>query len=147
VRARRLAEAVRSRLGWLAGESTSRMAPTLTRFALAGWTPRDVDTAVRDARAARGWHRIPSDLRRPAAYLALLLREVDPADRPGAQEEFMEEMERREREYEKLRIWGPPCPHGQPAGNVPSPMRGTIACPFCRGVPDEVVPMRPFDAC
>lgn len=146
LRARRLAEAVRSRLDWLADVPARRLTPTLSRFALAGWTHVDVVTAVHDARTARGWHRVPTNLERPWAYLALLLREVDPEDRPGDWEAAMDEADRldrarraeeralelREREYEHLRIWGPPCPHGQPAGNVPSPEWGVLACPMCR---------------
>lgn len=146
LRARRLAEAVRSRLDWLTGVPARRITPVLTRFALAGWTHVDVVAAVQDARAARGWHRVPGNLERPWAYLAILLREVDPEDRPGDWEAAMDEADRlerarraeeraaelREREYEHLRIWGPPCPHGQPAGNIPSPEWGVLACPMCR---------------
>jgi hypothetical protein len=135
-RARELAEAVRSRVGWLSGVHARRLVPVLSRFALAGWTARDVATALQDARAARGWSRVP-DLERPWAYLATLLREVDPADRPGALEEQMDREDREVRRYEQLRVYGPPCPHGMPAGNTPSP-HGLIACPFCRGVPDEL---------
>ncbi|MCA1696508.1 MAG: hypothetical protein LC749_18290, partial [Actinobacteria bacterium] len=71
-RARRLADAVRHRLPWLTGTSTRRITPTLTRFAAAGWTPRDVDRALADALAARGW-RLPRRIAHPAAYLAALL--------------------------------------------------------------------------
>jgi hypothetical protein len=120
---------------WLAGVHARRLVPTLSRFALAGWTARDVSTALEDARKARGWWRIP-DLERPWAYLATLLREVDPADRPGAEEERMDREERELRAYEQLRVYGPPCPHGMPAGDVPSP-RGVVACPFCRGADAE----------
>lgn len=152
LRARRLAEAVRSRLDWLAGVPARRITPTLTRFAVAGWTHVDVVAAVEDARAARGWGRVPK-LDRPWAYLATLLREVDPEDRPGDWEAHMDEIdrlerakraeardyERREREYEHLRIWGPPCPHGQPAGDVPSPEFGVLACPMCRAASQDPV--------
>lgn len=145
LRSRRLAEAVRSRLGWLAGVPTSRMVPTLHRFAVAGWGHADVVSAVHDAMAARGWHHVPTVWRSsggPAAYLATLLRERDVEDRPGAVEAAMEEFERQSREYERLRTYGPPCPHGMPAGHVTSP-RGFVACPFCRDA--EVVPMRPYE--
>lgn len=153
LRARRLAEAVRSRLDWLSGVPARRITPTLARFAVAGWTHVDVVTAVHDALAARGW-RVPSTLDRPWAYLALLLREVDPEDRPGDWEAHMDELdrlerakraeareyERREQEYERLRIWGPPCPHGQPAGDVPSPEFGVLACPMCRAASQDPAP-------
>jgi hypothetical protein len=128
---RRLAEAVQRRLRWLAGLSPRRITPTLSRFARAGWGPRDVERAVADALGARGW-RMPGELRAPAAYLALLLREVDPADRPGALDEHMRAVEAAQGAYERRLIFGTPCPHGQPAGNEPSPLRGLMACPECR---------------
>src|SRR3954469_5127657 len=80
---RRLADHVRRRLPWLSGVSARRLTPTLHRFAAARWTPRDVDRAVTDALPTRGW-QLPRPLSQPAAYLAHLLRAVDPADRPGA---------------------------------------------------------------
>lgn len=130
-RTRRLADGVRARLGWLRGISPRRLAPTLHRFAQAGWTPRDVDLAVTDALAARGW-RLPRELTQPAAYLATLLRALDPEDRPGALEAHITEVEAAQRRYEQQLVTGPPCTHGQPAGDVPSPLRGHRACPLCR---------------
>ncbi len=109
-----------------------RLAPTLHRFAQAGWTPRDIDRAVVDCLGARGW-RLPRELTQPAAYLATLLREVDPADRPGALDEWIAVQERDQRAYERQLLHGTPCAHGVPAGDVPSPLRGTVACPLCRG--------------
>ena len=109
-----------------------RLAPTLHRFAQAGWTPRDVDRAVIDALATRGW-RLPRELHQPAAYLATLLREVDPADRPGALDEWIAQRERAQRAYERQLLHGTPCAHGAPAGDVPSPLGGIAACPLCRG--------------
>jgi hypothetical protein len=129
---RRLVEGVRARLRWLSGVSVPRLAPTLHRFAQAGWTPRDVDRAVDDALAARGW-RLPRELNQPAAYLAALLREVDPADRPGALDEWIAAQDRAQRAYERQLLHGTPCVHGVPAGDVPSPLRGIAACPLCRG--------------
>lgn len=107
------------------------MVPTLTRFARAGWTAKDVDRATGEQLTARG-HRIPSRLDHPAAYLAFLLRDVDPADRPGALDELRADVERRQAAYERLLIHGAPCPHGRPAGDVPSPLRLLLACPACR---------------
>jgi hypothetical protein len=130
-RPRRLAETVRWRLTWLRDVPTSRMVPTLSKFARAGWSARDVERAVDDVLAARGW-RLPALLQHPAAYLAGLLREVDPADRPGALDEHMAAVERAQRVYERQLVHGVPCPHGQPAGDVPSPLRGSLACPSCR---------------
>jgi hypothetical protein len=128
---RRLVEGTRARLQWLSSVSTLRLAPTLHRFARAGWTPRDVNRAVDDCLAARGW-RLPRELNQPAAYLATLLREVDPADRPGALDEWITKQERAQRIYERQLVHGTPCAHGVPAGDVPSPLRGIVACPLCR---------------
>jgi hypothetical protein len=114
------------------------MVPTLHRFALAGWTAHDVDVAVRNAMAARGWQRVPSELRQPAAYLAGLLRDVDVTERPGALEDQRCQEERRERAYRQQLVYGAPCPHGQPAGDVPSPLRGSLACPLCRPTPQQL---------
>jgi hypothetical protein len=117
---------------WLAGVSTRRTAPTLSRFARAGWGAEDVELAVRDALAARGW-RLPAELAHPAAYLATLLRPADPEDRPTALEAELRAAEAAERHFhDHLRVYGAPCPHGEPAGDVPSPMRGLILCPACR---------------
>lgn len=128
---RRLTEAVRRRVSWLRDVHPLRMAPTLAKFARAGWTARDVERAIAEALAARG-KRVPAVLDQAAAYLAWLLREVDPADRPGALEEWRLDVERRQRAYQRQLVHGRPCPHGQPAGDVPSPMRGSLACPTCR---------------
>jgi hypothetical protein len=134
---RRLAEGARHRLGWLRGVGLGRIAPTLARFARAGWTPRDVDLAVRDALGARGW-RVPAALTQPAAYLAALLREVDPADRPSVLEDAhaaamaaaaAERRANQRRWHAALRTT---CPHGVPAGDVPHPLSGALACPQCR---------------
>ena len=131
---RRLAEATRRRLGWLSGVSARRLTPTLHRFAQAGWTARDVERTVDDRRAALGWRVIPANLRQPAAYLAKLLREVDPLDRPGALDEHMRQVEAAQAAYERQLVHGAPCPHGRPHGHVPSPLRGYLACPACRGL-------------
>jgi hypothetical protein len=128
---RRLADGVQRRLPWLAGVSPRRLTPPLHRFAIAGWTPRDVDRAVTDALATRGW-RLPRTLTQPAAYLAHLLCTLNPADRPGALDAHIAAIEAAQRAYEHQLIVGPPCPHGQPAGDLPSPLRGHLACPACR---------------
>lgn len=130
--ARRLAETVQRRVEWLRGVSARRTAPTLARFARAGWTAEDVRLAVRDSLAARGW-RVPAALLQPAAYLAKLLRDLDPDDRPTRLEAELAAAEAAERHFhDHLRVYGPRCPHGEPAGDVPSPLRGLILCPSCR---------------
>ena len=80
---------------------------------------------------ARGW-RVPAQLTQPAAYLAGLLRDVDPADRPGAADEQRRAQEAAQAAYERRLIHGAPCEHGRPAGDEPSPLRGHRACPACR---------------
>lgn len=124
-------EGTKGRLRWLSAVHGRRLAPTLSRFARAGWTPRDVDRAVVDALAARGW-RLPREIKHPAAYLAGLLRAVDPADRPGALDEQLAAAEAAQRAYERQLFVGTPCEHGRPAGDVPSPLRGHLACQSCR---------------
>lgn len=129
--ARRLAEGARRRLPWLRAVSARRLTPTLTRFARAGWSATDVERGVADALATHGW-RVPRELTQPAAYLARLLRGLDPADRPGALDDWMAAEEAAEATYDRLRRTGRPCPHGEPAGDVPSPVRQILACPICR---------------
>lgn len=133
---RRLAEGVRKRLPWLRAVSAARLTPALTRFSRAGWTAYDVERGLADQRAARGARGVPADLQVPAAYLAKLLRQLDPADRPGALDEWMASeaaaVEAAEATYERQRRSGAPCAHGVPAGDVPSPVRRILACPVCR---------------
>lgn len=124
-------------MAWLSDVPAARLTPALSPFAQADWTDDDVALGIRDALAARGWG-VPLQLSHPWAYLAKLLRGLDPADRPSVREALVDEMERRERHYEQLRVYGPPCPHGMPAGHVVSPRAGIVACPFCRGVPEEL---------
>ena len=133
--AKRLAEGARKRLPWLRGVSARRLTPLLTPFARAAWTAADVERAVAESLAVNGW-RVPRELDQPAAYLARLLRGLDPAERPTAYDDAFE-AELRAREaaeatYERLRKTGPPCAHGVPAGDVPSPTRRILACPHCR---------------
>lgn len=129
--ARRLAEGTRARLPWLRRVPVSRLTPPLHRFALADWTPRDIERGIADVLATRGGWRVPRVLRSPAGYLAGLLRELDPADRPGAIDEWQDQVEREERAYRRQLDHGHPCAHGLAGGNVPSP-RGVRACPLCR---------------
>ncbi len=131
---RRLTEAVRLRLRWLSGVPVQRLSPPLHRFAQAGWTPRDIERGVDDALATRGW-RLPRQISQPAAYLATLLRALDPAERPGAFDEFMAAREAAQRAYERQLVYASPCRHGQPGGDIASPLHGLMACPLCRAAP------------
>lgn len=133
---RRLAEAARRRLPWLSAVSARRIAPMLHRFAQAGWTVEDLERAVADALATRGGWRVPRQLVQPAAYLATLLRPLDTEDRPSALDEHLAAWEAAQETYARSLRYGPHqgplCPHGQPAGAVPSPKHGRLACPTCR---------------
>jgi DNA-binding transcriptional ArsR family regulator len=133
---RRLAEAARRRLPWLSGVSARRIAPALHRFAQAGWDVDDLERAVADGLATRGGWRVPRELRQPAAYLAALLRPLDTEDRPSALDEHLAAWEAAQAAYARALRYGPHqgplCPHGQPAGAVPSPVHGRLACPACR---------------
>jgi hypothetical protein len=135
-RARSLAEATRGRIGWLRGVSWRRLAPTLARFARAGWSDVDVALAVADALAARGW-RVPANLKTPAAYLAGLLRAVDVDDRPTVQRAahlaWLREQaaaERAARRAQVLAIAGR-CAHGVAANGAGQPSRGVAPCGEC----------------
>jgi hypothetical protein len=79
---------------------------------------------------------VPRELRQPAAYLAALLRPLDTEDRPSALDEHLAAWEAAQAAYARALRYGPHqgplCPHGQPAGAVPSPVHGRLACPACR---------------
>jgi hypothetical protein len=95
---------------------------------VAGWTARTSRWTIRDRLAALG-KRVPADLERPWAYLAWLLRGVDPAERPSV---LVAAHAAAEREHDRLRRHGAPCEHGVPGGDVVSPLTGQRGCPLCR---------------
>ena len=147
IRTRRLIAGVQQRVGWLAGVSPRRLT-SLHRFAREGWTPRDVLRACDEVLKARGW-TVPDKIDHPPAYLAALLRDVDPADRPGALEEAMraEELLRREWLWQ-TRFGQRECTHGALAGDLPHPIDGHLACPLCRRASERApsTPDRPTTA-
>jgi hypothetical protein len=105
---------------------------SLHRFAAQRWTPRDVELAVIDVLAQRQW-RVPDQLRRPEAYLAVLLRDVDPAERPTVIEAAMLAQERERRAWIDRTAYGQPeCAHGLAGGDIPHPVDGHFACLECR---------------
>ncbi|MBN9620495.1 MAG: hypothetical protein J0H43_12310, partial [Actinobacteria bacterium] len=131
LRAARLIAGVQRRVSWLSTVSPRRLT-ALHRFAAHGWTERDVHRALDEVLTINRWS-VPDRIDQPAAYLARLLRDVDPADRPGAYDEAQLAEEKARREW----IWQTTfsdqlCEHGQPAGNLPHPFDGHYACPFCR---------------
>lgn len=131
VRRDRLIAGARTALPWLSGVSPRRLR-WLGRFAAHGWTQRDVELACAEVLTARGWS-VPRELAQPAAFLWALLREVDPGDRPTALIEAQLAEERARREWLwQTRFSANECPHGQPAGDLPHPIDGHLACPFCR---------------
>jgi hypothetical protein len=90
---------------------------------------------------ARGW-RVPppGQLQHPAAYLAGLLRDVDPSDRPSVLEDAYEAAMRAEAAAQRAarRAWVAAlrgsCAHGVPAGDTPHPETGTRPCRECRNI-------------
>lgn len=140
----RLAKDLRARVYWLRDTPHQRIMPALDRFARAGWGASDIQRELDRMLAGRGWevpservnttkagreHRYP--LRCPWGYLAMLLRTLEPTDLI-AQREYDRAMRTAQLEYEQLRRTGPECVHGEPAGDVPSPLNRIQACPLCR---------------
>ncbi len=131
VRVRRLITGLQQRVYWLRQVSPRRLT-ALHRFALAGWTVRDIQTAADETLRARNW-TIPQQIDHPAAYLATLLRDIDPADRPGAVEDAMRAQDKLIRQWTWQTTLGPTtCPHEHPGGNIPHPLHHHVACPQCR---------------
>jgi hypothetical protein len=140
----RLAKDIRARMHWLRDTPHQRIMPALDRFAKAGWSTSDVQRELDRMLAGRGWevpsarvsttkmgreHRYP--LHCPWGYLAMLLRTLEPTDLT-AQREAIRARRTAQLDYEQLRRTGPECAHGEPAGDVPSPIKGIQACPMCR---------------
>lgn len=139
-----LAKDLRACVYWLRETPHQRIMSALDRFARAGWTAVDIQRELDGMLAARGWE-VPSGrvtttkagrercypLRCPWGYLAMLLRTLEPTDLI-TRREYEREMRAAQHEYAQLRRTGPECPHGEPAGDVPSPVKGIRACPLCR---------------
>jgi hypothetical protein len=140
----RLAKDLKARVYWLRDTPHQRIMPSLDRFARAGWHAADIQRELDQMLSARGWevpsarvsttatgqeHRYP--LRCTWGYLAMLLRTLEPTDLE-AQREYDRAMRAAQLEYEQLRRTGPECAHGEPAGDVPSPLKSIQACPLCR---------------
>ncbi len=153
----RLARDLKARVYWLRSTPHQRIMPALDRFAKAGWSARDVLRELDQTLSRRAW-QVPDarvrvtrrgqerryPLRCPWDYLAMLLRTLEPTDLI-AERAHAEAMRAARLHYEQLRRTGPECPHGEPAGDVPSPAKGIRACPLCRqqhteGPVDEPIP-------
>lgn len=107
----------------------------LHRFAVAGWPPRDVQAAADEALRARYWS-VPARVEHPAAYLACLLRDVDPADRPRALEDAMRAQELAVRDwYTQTTLGRRFCPHDHPGGTSPIPSPTTSPVPTADAQP------------
>lgn len=133
-RLRRLIAELQRSVTWLSAVSPRRLT-CLHRFAAHGWSGRDVERAVGDVLRARGWS-IPDEIKNPPAYLANLLRNVDPADRLDVDElvpdrsvqQWRNELAR----WDHDERYGAECRHGQPGGEQTHPIRGHVRCPLCR---------------
>ncbi len=128
-----------------------RLMPPLQRYAVAGWTARELHAHLDRLIASRGWTvpgrpaelierdsggqvrvrvRTATTMKSPCGYLAFLLRQIDPTDL--ATDQAYDAALRATEHYQRQLIYGSPCPHGQPAGDIPSPTKGIRACPLCR---------------
>lgn len=144
----RLTKDLRARIPWLTHVPHQRLMPSLHRYAVAGWTARELQAHLDRLLASRGWTvpgrpaelehdsagrrraRTATTMTSPYGYLAFLLRQIDPTDL--ALDQAHEAAQRATEAYQRQLIYGTPCPHGQPAGDVPSPTKGIRACPLCR---------------
>jgi hypothetical protein len=76
----------------------------------------------------------------PAPLPMGLPRDASTRDRPAdlvARRDHEKAIRRAQLEYEHLLRSGPECPHGQPGGAIPSPIKGILAgvvCPACGGI-------------
>ncbi len=117
--------------------------PPLQRYAVAGWTARELHAHLDRLIASRGWTvpgrpaelierdsggqvrvrvRKATTMKSPYGYLAFLLRQIDPTDL--ATDQAYDAALRATEHYQRQLIYGSPCPHGQPAGDIPLPTKG-----------------------
>jgi len=128
-RARRLIAGVQSRAGWLSRVSPRRLT-SLHRFAAHGWTERDVIEAIDEVLRVRGF-TLPATISNPPAYLAWLLRELDPGQVPHVLAEMERDAELARRARLDARRNAPACVHGTPGGDQVG-AAGVALCPWCR---------------
>lgn len=127
-----LGRQLRERISWLRAAPTRRLG-SVHRFAAAGWTAVDLHQALDELLRLRGWS-VPDTVHQPPAYLAALLRGLDEQqDRPSVTRTRALAAERERRAWVWATTLGTEeCPHGYLAGDLPHPIDGHLACPYCR---------------
>ena len=86
--------------------------------------------SIEEVLRVRGF-TLPATIANPAAYLAWLLRELDPGQVPHVLAEMERDAElARRRRLDALRS-APDCVHGTPGGNQLT-AAGVALCPACR---------------
>lgn len=103
-----------------------RVRPALTRFARAGWEPRDLVAEIDALHRRLGWtaQRSPD---MPAVWLAGVLRRIDHRDNPALLRAAESWSRARQGELDAA----PRCPHGVNGGSQANGS-GAIRCPLCR---------------
>jgi hypothetical protein len=108
--------------GQLAGERPARLAGSLSRFYRHGWSALGVESEIRQLyqRKQRPLPHTRPD--RPFAWLAAVLRQLDPEENPA----LLEAVGRQTASHDA------PCSHGVNAGERIQYKTGLMACPLCR---------------
>jgi hypothetical protein len=125
-----LALALQQRIHTLRGVHPGRLAPALTRFALAPrpWTAEELQASIERVLRLRGWNWL-STPEYPAGYLARLLREIDHADQPIASAAAIEQLRALRLVEADERAGRNLCVHG--VGGADEHGRAA-RCAFCR---------------
>jgi hypothetical protein len=123
-----LADQLQHLVRTFAGVHPGRLAPTLTRFALAKqpWTAKELRDAIERVQRThnRTWISLP---RHSPAYLAWLLRDISPEDNHDSTAEKLRDLQKaelREQQGENL------CAHG--VGGADLDTGRAMRCAFCR---------------
>lgn len=126
-----LAVALQRRIRTLAGVHPGRLAPAVTRFAVAArpWTAEELQLCLDRVLKTHGWTWL-SRPEHPAGYLARLLREIDDTDQPTAAASAAADRARAVRAAEAAERAGEDlCAHGVAGADA----RGHASrCAFCR---------------
>lgn len=92
----------RGRLPWLVRSPRYMLEATVRRFALAGWTPQDVECAAQNRLKELGYSP-PQRVERPASYLAWLLNSAD-ISMPPAQARTADELRRKDERHAEVAV-------------------------------------------